>query len=178
MIVAAERRGFEREPGLIHWHYDDRLHGDAQEAVGYLAAHAPADLDAAMTAPEPVPTWLAVERITNEGCRMTGAHVEPLIVAAVERGLMESGPIEPMRDWSRAQLAVGLLFEHAPEKLAEVLDDRAQIATIPDTAIERCRGCCDDGWVTYRHAGEMSATPPRYDYYGPYSAEGLVDRTW
>lgn len=176
VIVSAERHGFDREPGLIHWYYDDRVHADAQDAARYLAVHAPADLAVAMTAPEPIPTWLAVERITNQGCRMTGADVEPLILAAVERGLMEPQPISPLRDWTRAQFAVGLLWEHAPERLAEILDDRARLATIPDTAVARCPSCCDGGWVTYRFAGEMATTPPPYDYYGPYAADGSVDQ--
>lgn len=176
VIVSAERHGFEREPGLIHWHYNDLLHVDAQDAARYLAVHAPVDLEATLTAPEPIPTWLAVERITNEGCRTTGADVEPLIAAAVELSLMEPQLISPLRDWARAQIAVGLLWEHAPEKIAEILGERARLATIPDTAVARCPGCCDGGWVTYKFAGEMSATPPPYDYYGPYAADGSVER--
>src|SRR4051794_9166255 len=95
LIAAAEVQGFEREPHRIWWSYDDTLHSDAQAAVRFLNEHGPELIPDGPLAADPMPAWVAVERIANERCGVNGVEIRPLIDAAVHRGLMDFEPVEP-----------------------------------------------------------------------------------
>jgi len=166
LIAAAEPHGFEREPHLIWWRYDETLHTDAEAAFKFLEVRHPEETQDALTAPDPMPTWVAVERITNERGGLNFAQARPLIDAAVARGLMTWAPRDSGRfdsgEWPAAGQAIALLWESDPASLKEVLGNHVRIALLPETAMYPCPSVCDHGWVRHKFAGELPSEPPHF----------------
>ena len=159
LIVAAEAAGFEREPCLLFWEYDQSLRADAARARAFLEADDPEALRACASAPDPIPPCVAVRRIVDERGGITGDQVMGLIDAALERGFELPEADLPFHEWhvrwDRAEHAIAALWEHDPQTLRDLLGDRATIAPLPESAITRCPSCCDDGWVPHPYAGPL-----------------------
>ena len=172
LIAAAEQRGFEREPHLIWWRYDEALHVDAEAALQFLQERDPEAIPGALTAADPLPAWVAVERIANERCGINFSHTRPLIESAVKRGLMDWESRDEgrfsSREWGAALKAIGLLWDNDPEALREILGDHVTVALLPETAVSPCPSVCDHGWVRHKFAGELPLEPRDFSYDGPF----------
>ena len=140
-IVAAEARGFEREPDLHGTVYDHDLHVDAEEAAEFLRREDPAALEVALSSPDPLPTWAAVDRLMDEG-KVSLADVRAIVEAALARGFEPAEP-DPMirllvtREWEEARGHLAFLWDNHHDVLTEILGGAVRLAALPDTAIER-----------------------------------------
>jgi hypothetical protein len=158
VLAEAEIHGFTRESGLIFWCYDARLHEDARRAVEHLRAIDGSPLEAALKAPDPVPGWVAAERITYHGVQQD--KIDAVIAAAIKRGFEPTTADLPLLcHWDDMKLAIAYLWQHDPDVVDDIFGDHAVIAPLPASAITRCPSCCDDGWIPHPYAGEVSAEP-------------------
>jgi len=152
VILAAEARGFEREPDLYPAMYDHDLHDDAQFAVTFLQALDPSGLAAALSADEPIPAPCAAWRITESG-RFSLADADVVLDAAAAVGFTPPAPELPLLPmslrWDQARAAVAYLWEHHPDRLREGVGETARIAPLPETA----RIACSGEW--YRCSGRI-----------------------
>ena len=143
-ILAAESLGFEREPDLYPAWYDHLLHEDAGDAAEYLRTRDPARLEAALASDEPIPAPCAALRITESG-HFSFADADTVLQAAVTLGFEPPQPDLPLRPdavlWDQARAAVAHFWAQDPQRLDELLGERARIAPLPDTARVSEHGC-------------------------------------
>ena len=136
-IIAAERRGFEREPDLYAAWYDHALHDDAADAAEYLRLRNPDALRDALVAEEPIAPDRAAERITDSG-RFTFADADVVIQAAIERDFTPPAAglaqLPAHVTWDQARSSVAFLWEHHPSHLSALLGDVARLAPLPESA--------------------------------------------
>ena len=144
VIVAAEARGFEREPDLYEAWYDAGLHEDARCAVAHLRARDPDALREALIADDPIAADCAARRITNSG-RFSLEQAYLAVELASQRGF--AAPELSPNDWHAAfeqgQAAVAFLWDEDPLLLSERLGEAARIATLPPTARRPGLSECD-----------------------------------
>lgn len=170
VIAAAEALGFAREPYLLWWRYDKTLHDDAANALAFLRDRHPELVDGALTAADPLPVWVAVDRIMDERGGLHLGQADEVIEAAVEAGLMDRPVEHPpwiCGEWDTARVAVELLWQHDPGRLEGILGHHVQLAMSPETAMYPCPSVCERGWVTYKYAGELPAERPEH-WHSPY----------
>ncbi|MGH2839511.1 MAG: hypothetical protein ACRDKY_01645 [Solirubrobacteraceae bacterium] len=141
MIVAAEARGFQREPDLYEGWYDHELHDDARFARDYLRARDPGALEDALVADECICPDCAARRITDSG-HFTFGHVDLVLEAAIERGFTPPTADLPLMEymvrWDQGRAAVAFFWERDPAQLAELIGDVARIAPLPPSARRPC----------------------------------------
>lgn len=144
VILAAEALGFEREPDLAPAWYDHDLHEDARCAIAHLQDHDPSRLAAALDSPEPIPPRCAAWRITQTK-GFTLADARSVVDLGSELGLPPPPcdlPLLPiMLEFDQARAAVAFLWEHDPERLTELIGERARLAPLPESALS-WDGCC------------------------------------
>lgn len=154
VIVGAEAVGFEREPDLFARAYDHSLHEDAHYAASYLRARGGEALEVALSAPDPVPTWVAVDRVMNEGM-FSLAEVRVCIEAAADRGYVAPEPEVPcggyMDEFGRGRAALTFLWDTIPDEIPELLGDAVLIAPLPPGAVSHC--------VVHKYAGTLPEEP-------------------
>jgi len=142
VIVAAQRRGFERDPDLYESWYDHFLHDDAREALDYLRARDRDALREALVAEETIPADRAACRITESG-RFSLADADLVIQAAAELDFtppISDLPLLPWTvTWDQARAAVAFLWERHPSRLAELLGDLVRLAPLPPASRTRSR---------------------------------------
>ena len=176
VIAAAEAGGFEREPHLLWWRYDEALYDDASAALGFLRQQHPEQVDEALAADDPLPVWVAVERIMDERGGINLEQVRLLIEAAVGSGLMNFEPdgSSPWaaEEWQAARGAVELLWQNDFDLLKMILGDHVTLAMVPDSAVHPCPAVCEGGWIRYRFAGDLPVERPAYRSAGAYSWGG------
>jgi hypothetical protein len=164
LIVAAEAIGLLREPYLLFWQYDESLRADADRARAFLETNHPDVLRSCLSAPDPIPAWVAARRIVEERGGLNNEQITALIDAALERGLDLPQPDLPMLEWEarweRARHAVAALWECDPQLVSQVLGDQGRIAPLPESAVTRCPSCCDNGWVPHPYAGSLPTSEP------------------
>ncbi len=140
VIVAAEALGFERDPDLYAKQYDHSLHADAERAAAFLEARNSTALEAALCAPDPVPTSVAVDRIMNEG-GVTLTDCDVLIEEAARQGFVPPESDLPLteftRQFDRAEAALNFLWDRDSDAAANMLGSAGAIAPLPEGAIDR-----------------------------------------
>ena len=160
LIVAAGARGFEREPELYASNYDHALREDAQAAAAFLRRAGPEAIEAALAAPDPLPTWAAVDRLMDEG-GVSLAEVREIVEAAESLGYEAPEP-DPMtrlllsREWARRADSASLWDDHF-DLLERILGEAARLAPLPESAIERIDS------VLARYAGPLPEKPDDRD---------------
>jgi hypothetical protein len=169
VIVAAEALGFEREPDLYARHYDHLLHEDAQRAAAFLEGRDPTALEAALCARDPVPTWVAVDRIMNE-CGVSLADCEVLIEKAASHGFVTPESDMPltelMKEFDRARAALTFLWDRDAEAASELLGSAGVIAPLPESAIDRV--------VRHRYGGPLPDAPDGRELVDEWQASILA----
>ena len=141
IIVAAEARGFEREPELyVRW-YDAALFDDAAEALAYLNSRDPGAVAEALAAPDPLNRDVAAKRIASKG--IACSEMQKVVDAARAHGFSHRPSDLPLPDWieraDEAQAAVAFLWGTDRGELARILGEDLKLAPIPDTARWPCR---------------------------------------
>jgi hypothetical protein len=144
VILAAESRGFRREPGLHARAYDQQLHDDAIDVYAFLTATTPEALRDALSRAEPIPADEAARRIMASG-RVTFATVTIVLELAASRGFDPPVSDLPIRDdirrWEQATAAVAFLWDTGFRALEDALGDAARLAPTPDDAWVPCPTC-------------------------------------
>jgi hypothetical protein len=137
LIVAAEERGFEREPDLPERRYDSTLREDALAAMEHLFVLDTQALLAARSAADPIDPKAAARRITRGG-RITAADAQVVLQAAEERGFAPTGPDLPLGYYGelfeRAEQAVAYFWAEDAEKLVDLVGPAVRLAPLPDSA--------------------------------------------
>ena len=133
LIVAAEARGFEREPDLPERVRDADLHFDAVAALEYLFVRDPAAIVACSTAPDPISPDIGARRIVNG--RVTAADAQVLIDAARARGCSPTGSDLPLTEYgqlfAKAEEAVAFFWAEDPDELVRMLGDGCRLSPLP-----------------------------------------------
>ena len=141
-IVAAEARGFLREPDLYEIWYHHLLHEDARYAVEHLRTHDPDALQEALIADECICPHCAALAIT-EASGFSLGQADLLVEAALERGFTPPSPGLPLTDWAlrfdQGRAAAAYFWEEGPAQLRELIDDLAQVAPLPPERATRAR---------------------------------------
>ena len=141
VILAAEARGFEREPELyVRW-YDAALFDDAADALAHLQSEDPAAAAEALAAPDPLNRDVAAKRICAKG--IACSEMQKVVHAARERGFSHQPSDLPLPEWiehsEESRAAVAFLWETDRGHLARILGEHAKLAPIPETARWPCR---------------------------------------
>jgi hypothetical protein len=137
LIVAAEERGFEREPDLPERRYDATLREDAIAAMEHLFVHDAEALLAARSAPDPISPKAAARRITRGG-RITAADAQVLLQASEDRGFVPSGPDLPLTYYGelfeKAEQAVAYFWAEDPDELVALVGQAVRLAPLHEFA--------------------------------------------
>ena len=141
VILAAEVRGFEREPELyVRW-YDAALFDDAAAALTYLRERHPDAVRDALVASDPLPREIAVARLAAKGIPFS--ELDRVVEAAKARGFSPQHGDLPPHDWlaraDEAEAAIAFLWEGRRDELFRILGNEALLAPIPETARWPCR---------------------------------------
>jgi len=137
LIVAAEERGFEREPDLPERRYDATLREDAVAAMEHLFVQDAEALLAAQSAADPISPKVAARRITRGG-RITAADAQVVLQAAEDRGFVPKGPDLPLGYYGelfeKAEEAVAYLWAEDPDELVALVGRAVRLAPLPESA--------------------------------------------
>jgi hypothetical protein len=132
LIVAAEARGFEREPDLPERVRDADLHFDAVAALEYLLCAIPRPSPRS-TGPDPISPDIGARRIVNG--RVTAADAQVLIDAARARGCSPTGSDLPLTEYgqlfAKAEEAVAFFWAEDPDELVRMLGDGCRLSPLP-----------------------------------------------